>query len=73
MNHGSYKLTLAFDFSSTTPGNIYLFNSTMATPEKTEIYSKLAIKTPKQCHQRHSGVFTVNYELISRLVLVFFC
>ena len=36
-----------------------------------EIYSKLTIKTPKQCQWCRSGVFIVNFEYISHLVLVF--
>ena len=70
--HGSYKLTLAFDFSISQE-TFTCSNSTIATLEKIEICSKLAIKAPKRCHQCHSGVFAVNYELISHLFLVFFC
>ena len=36
-----------------------------------EICSKLTIKTPKGRHCRRSGVFTVNSEQISYIVLVF--
>ena len=32
---------------------------------------KLTIKTPERRHWRHSGVFIVNFEHISHLVLVF--
>ena len=35
-----------------------------------EIYSKLTIKTPEQVHWRRSGVFIVNFEQISHIVLV---
>ena len=35
-----------------------------------EICSKLTIKTPERRHWRHSGVFIVNFEHISHLVLV---
>ena len=35
------------------------------------ICSKLAIKTPERRHWRHSGVFIVNFEHISHLVLEF--
>ena len=35
-----------------------------------EIYSKLTIKTPER-RRRRSGVFIVNFEHISRLVLMF--
>ena len=33
--------------------------------------SKLTIKTPEQHHWRRSGIFIVNFEHISHLVLVF--
>ena len=36
-----------------------------------EIYSKLTIKTPERRHRRRSGVFIVNFEQISGIVLVF--
>ena len=35
------------------------------------MYSKLTIKTPGRRHWRRSGVFIVNFERISHLVLVF--
>ena len=34
------------------------------------MYSKLTIKTPKRHHWRRSGVFIVNFEHISHLVLL---
>ena len=36
-----------------------------------EICSKLTIKTPERRHWRRSGVFIVNFEYISNLVLIF--
>ena len=36
-----------------------------------EIYSKLTIRTPERSHSHSSGVFIVNFEHISHLVLVF--
>ena len=36
-----------------------------------EIYSKLTMKAPERRHWRRSGVFIVNFEHISHLVLVF--
>ena len=36
-----------------------------------EILSKLTMKTTEQRHWRHSGVFIVDFEHISHLVLVF--
>ena len=41
------------------------------TRSKCEICSKLAIKTPERCQWRWSGVFIVNFEYFSHLVLVF--
>ena len=38
---------------------------------KCEIFSKLIIKTPEWRQLRRSGVFIVNSEQISKLVLVF--
>ena len=35
-----------------------------------EIYPKLTIKTPEKRYSGHSGVFFVNFEQISHLVLV---
>ena len=36
-----------------------------------EISSKLKIKTPRRCYWCRSGVFIVNFENISHLVLIF--
>ena len=36
-----------------------------------EIYSKLTIKTPERRHRRGSGIFSVNFEQISHIVLPF--
>ena len=41
------------------------------TGTRCEICSKLTIKTPERRHWRRSGVFIVNFEHISHLVLVF--
>ena len=41
------------------------------TTTRCEICSKLTIKTPERRHWHHSGVFIVNFEHISHLVLVF--
>ena len=41
------------------------------TRTRWEICSELTIKTPERCQWRHSGVFIVNFEHISHLVLVF--
>ena len=42
-----------------------------STRTRCEICSKLTIKTTERRHWRHSGVFIVNFEHISHLVLVF--
>ena len=41
------------------------------TRTRSEICSKLTIKTPEQRHWRRSGVFIVNFEHISHLALLF--
>ena len=38
--------------------------------KRCEICSKLTIKTPERRHCRRSGVFFVNFELISHLFLL---
>ena len=50
------------------PVNIYLLKvSNRNTKTRSEICSKLTVKTP----ERRQGVFIVNFEHISHLVLVF--
>ena len=41
------------------------------TRTRCEICSKLTIKTPERHQWRRSGVFIVNFQYISHLVLVF--
>ena len=41
------------------------------TRTRFEICSKLTMKTPERRHWRRSGVFIINFELVSHLVLVF--
>ena len=54
------------------PAGIYLLKvNNRNTRTWSEICSKLIIKTPEWRHWRRSGVFTVNIEHISHLVLVF--
>ena len=54
------------------PADIYLLKvSNRNTRTICKICSKLAIKTPERRQWRRSGVFIVNFEHISRLVLVF--
>ena len=54
------------------PVGIYLFKvNNRDTRTRYEICSKLTIKTPERRQWRRSGVFIVNFEKISHLVLVF--
>ena len=54
------------------PAGIYMFKvNNKNTRTRREIFSSLTIKTSKRCHWRRSGVFIVNFEHISHLVLVF--
>ena len=56
----------------TIPANIYLFKVNNRNIRKRyEKCSKLTIKTPKQRQWRRSGAFTVNFEHISHLFLMF--
>ena len=53
------------------PPGIYLLKvNNRNTRTRCEICSKFTIKTPKRRHWRRSGVFIVNFEHISYLVLV---
>ena len=54
------------------PAGIYLLKvSIRNTRTRSEICSESTIKTPERRHWRRSGVFIVNFEHISHLVLVF--
>ena len=54
------------------PAGIYLLKiNKKNTRTRCEICSKLTIKTPERRYWRLSGVFIVNFEHISHLVLVF--
>ena len=54
------------------PADIYLlkFNN-KSTRTRCEICSKLTIKIPTRRHRRRSGIFIVNFEHVSHLILVF--
>ena len=55
-----------------TPAIIYLFTvNNRNTKARHETCSKLTIKTPERRHWPRSGVFIVNFEHVSRLLLVF--
>ena len=54
-----------------TAGNYMFKVNNRNTRTRCEICSKLTIKAPEQRQWRRSGVFIVNFEHISHLVLVF--
>ena len=54
------------------PDNIYLFKvNNRSTRKRCEICSKLTIEIPERRQWRLSGIFIVNFENISHLLLVF--
>ena len=54
------------------PTGIYLLNvNARNTRRRCEMCSKLTIRIPELRHWRRSGIFIVNFEHISHLVLVF--
>ena len=56
------------------PVGIYLFNVNYEiTRTMCGICPKLPIKTQEQRHWRYSGVFNVNFEETSHIVLIFHC
>ena len=58
--------------NTSNPANIYLLNvNTKSSKRRCEICSKLSIKTSDRCNWRCCGVFTVNFEHIPHLSLVF--
>ena len=52
-------------------GNYIFKVNNRNTRTRCEICSKLTIKIPKRRHWRRSGIFIVNFERISHLVLMF--
>ena len=68
---GSSDLALLKKTRSTSQVNIYLFNlNNKDTKERCKICSKSTIKTPRRRESCRFGVFIVNFEHISHLVLV---
>ena len=69
----SYKMKPKLAYKSRNqPAGIYLLKANNRnTRTRCEICSKLTINTPERRHWRRSGVFIVNFEHISHLVLVF--
>ena len=58
--------------ASGTPAGIYLLKvNNRNTKRRFEVCSKLKIKTPERRHWYRSGVFTVKFEPIPHLALVF--
>ena len=71
MEHWDKMGSIKKPHSRLNPANIYQLKvNDRNTGTRCEIFSKLAIKIPERRHWRHSGVFIVNMEHISRLVLV---
>ena len=63
---------LGFEDINTFPAGIYLLKvKNRNTRTRCEICSKFAIKIPERRHWRRYGIFIVNFEHISRFVLVF--
>ena len=56
--------------TSNPTGNYMFKDNNKNTRTRCEICLKLIIKTPEQCQWPRSGVFFVNFEHISHLVLV---
>ena len=66
------KTTEFFKSTFLIPAGNYMFKvNNRNTRTSCEICSKLTIKTPERRHWRRTGVFTVNFEHISELALVF--
>ena len=54
------------------PAGNYMFKvNNKNTKTRCEIYSKLTVKIPERRHWRGYGIFIVNFEHISHLILVF--
>ena len=67
----TYVATLEMFLKTNNPASIYLLKINYRNARKrSEICSKLIIKTPERRHWRRSGVVIVNFEHISHLSLV---
>ena len=72
MLHGSKVYTLLKSMVKATPASNYMFKvNNRNTRTRCEICSELTVKTPERRFWRRSGVFIVNFEHNSLLVLVF--
>ena len=67
----AYKQLFALHCWMNPAGNYMFKVNNRNTRTRCEICSKLTIKTPERRQWRRSGVFIVNFEHISHLVLVF--
>ena len=70
VNYSRKKSYLRYLTGYRMPVGIYLLKVNIRnTRTKCEICSNLTIKTPERRHWRRSGIFIVNFEHISHLVL----
>ena len=65
------RLIIPLNFNYNPVGNYMFKVNNRNTRTRCEICSKLTTKTPEPRYWRRSGVFIVNFEHISHLVLVF--
>ena len=61
----------AYKYEAYLAGNYMFKFNNRNTRTRCEISPKLTIKIPERRHWRRTGIFIVNFEYISRLVLVF--
>ena len=61
----------AYKYEAYLAGNCMFKFNNRNTRTRCEISPKLTIKIPERRHWRRTGIFIVNFEHISRLVLVF--
>ena len=67
----STAVTLELQQEEPSPDGNYMFKvNNRNTRKRREICSKLTIKIPERRHWRRSGIFIVNFEHISHLVLL---
>ena len=67
-----WKILCSYQMDESFPAGIYLLKVNKRNSRtRCEICSKLTIKIPERHHWPRSGIFIVNFEHISYLVLVF--
>ena len=73
--HSQYAYSASFALFINTghyPAGNYMFRvNSRNIRTRCKICSKLTIKIPERCHWHRSGIFIVNFEHISHLVIVF--